>query len=94
MSIVLPEPLPEPAQPHRIRSERAVTALLAERQETAAFATHKKYRLLLTKFREFFITRGHAFIDQWERLRCAIRTSLGINPATGARRMAMLRPSF
>ena len=43
---------------------------------------------------EFFITRGHAFIDQWERLRCAIRTSLGINPATGARRMAMLRPSF
>src|ERR1019366_775990 len=90
-----PEPLPEPPQPHRVTAERAVTAFLAELNETAAFATHKKYRLLLTKFKEFSIQRSYAFIDQWEPTDVRdFRTSWAINPQTGARRMAMLKPFF
>jgi hypothetical protein len=38
-----PVPLPEPAQAHRAAIERTVTGFLAELQENAAFATHKKY---------------------------------------------------
>ena len=38
---------------HRVTIERAVKAFLDELQETAAFATHKKYRLLLTKLKAF-----------------------------------------
>ena len=83
--VILPEPLPEPAQPHRVTAERAVTAFLAELNETAAFATHKKYRLLLTKFKEFSIQRSYAFIDQWEPTDVRdFRTSWAINPQTGA----------
>ncbi len=37
----------------RITIERAVKAFLDELQETAALATHKKYRLLMTKLNEF-----------------------------------------
>jgi hypothetical protein len=93
--VVLAEPLPQPAQPRRIAVEHAVTAFLRELQETAAFATHKKYRLLLTKFKEFSIQRGYAFIDQWEPTDVRdFRTSWAINPQTGARCMAMLKPFF
>jgi site-specific recombinase XerC len=93
--VVVPEPLPEPTQPHRVTVERAVTAFLLELNETAAFATHKKYRLLLIKFKEFSIVRGYVMIDQWEPTDVRdFRTSWAINPQTGARRMAMLKPFF
>ena len=93
--VTVPEPLPEAAQPHRAAIERAVTAFLAELQETAAFATHKKYRLLLTKFKEFSTQRGYVMVDQWEPTDVRdFRTSWAINPQTGARRMAMLKPFF
>src|SRR5580692_9440348 len=79
--IELPEPLPEPMQPHRATIERAVPAFLAELQETAAFATHKKYRLLLTSFKGFSIQRGYVMIDQWEPTDVRdFRTSWAINP--------------
>jgi hypothetical protein len=48
----VPEPLPRPAEPHRVTIDRAVKAFLAELHETLAFATHKKYRLLLKRFVE------------------------------------------
>ena len=50
---MIPEPLPEFTKPHRATVTHAVQASLAELQETAAFATHKNYRLLLTKMVEF-----------------------------------------
>jgi hypothetical protein len=59
------EPLPE-SKPRRITVEHAVKAFLAELQETAAFATHKKYRLLLTKMIEFSEKHGYVMVDQWE----------------------------
>jgi integrase len=92
---IVPEPLPETAQPHRVTIERAVKAFLDELQETAAFATHKKYRLLLTKLIEFSEKRGYVMIDQWEPTDVReFRTSWAINPQTGARRMSMLKPFF
>jgi integrase len=91
----VPAPLPDPAQPHRVTIEYAVKAFLAELQETAAFATHKKYRLLLTKLIEFSQKRGYVMIDQWEPTDVRdFRTSWAINPRTGARRMSMLKPFF
>jgi integrase len=91
--ITLPEPLPELTQPSRVTIERAVKAFLAELQQTAALATHKKYRLLLTKLKEFSDKRGYVMIDQWEPTDVReFRTSWAINPQTGARRMSMLKP--
>ena len=57
--VMIPEPLPEFTKPHRATVAHAVKAFLAELQETAAFATHKKYRLLLTKMVEFSEKRGY-----------------------------------
>jgi integrase len=88
-------PPPEPSGPQRIGIEKAVKSFLDELAETAAFATHKKYRLLLTKFIEFSTQRGYAMIDQWEPTDVRdFRTSWAINPRTGARRMSMLKPFF
>jgi integrase len=79
----------------RIAVEHAVKVFLAELSETIAAGTHKKYRLLLTKFKEFSIARGYVMIDQWETADVReFRTSWAINPRTGARRMAMLKPFF
>jgi integrase len=92
---VIPEPPPEPASPRRVTIQHAVATFLAELQETIAFATHKKYRLLLNKFKEFSTARGYVMIDQWEPSDVReFRTSWAINPRTGARRMAMLKPFF
>jgi integrase len=94
------EPAPQPAQPgetgpKRIAIDRAVEIFLAELKETIAVGTHKKYRLLLTKFKEFSTARGYVMIDQWETSDVReFRTSWAINPRTGARRMAMLKPFF
>jgi len=88
-------PLPEFNRPHRAAVAHAGKAFLAELQETAAFATHKKYRLLLTKMVAFSEKRGYIMIDQWEPPDVReFRTSWAINPQTGARRMSMLKPFF
>jgi site-specific recombinase XerD len=90
-----PPPPPEFAQRSRTTVELAVKTFLAELQETIASGTHKKYRLLLTKFKEFSTARGYVMIDQWETPDVReFRTSWAINPRTGARRMAMLKPFF
>src|SRR6266853_1587554 len=91
-----PEPAPSSeAGPKRITIEHAVKVFLAELQETIAPSTHKKYRLLLTKLKEFSASRGYVMIDQWETSDVReFRTSWAINPRTGARRMAMLKPFF
>jgi hypothetical protein len=79
----------------RATVEHAVKTFLAELQETIASTTHKKYRLLLTKFKKFSTSRGYVMIDQWETSDVReFRTSWAINPRTGARRMAMLKPFF
>jgi integrase len=81
--------------PKRIAIDHAVQVFLAEIQETIAVGTHKKYRLLLTKFKEFSTARGYVMIDQWETSDVReFRTSWAINPCTGARRMAMMKPFF
>jgi integrase len=49
----------------------------------------------LTKLKEFSEQRGYIMIDQWEPMDVRdFRTSWAINPRTGARRMAMLKPFF
>ena len=86
---------PEPVRSQRVTIEHAVKSFLAELQESISFGTHKKYRLLLTKFEEFSTQRGYVMIDQWEPIDVReFRTSWAINPRTGARRMAMLKPFF
>src|ERR1700678_3668176 len=60
-----PQPLPEQS-PHRVAISMATKAFLDELQETAAFATHKKYRLLMARLNKFSEQRGYVMIDQWE----------------------------
>jgi integrase len=93
--VIAPQALPETTVSQRVTIERAVKTFLAELQETIAAGTHKKYRLLLTKLKEFSEQRGYIMIDQWEPMDVReFRTSWAINPRTGARRMAMLKPFF
>jgi len=50
---------------------------------------------LLAKLKEFSTARGYIMIGQWEPSDVReFRTSWAINPRTGARRMAMLKPFF
>jgi integrase len=94
----IPAPQPPPAvEPNskRITIEHATKAFLAELRETAAFATHKKYRLLLKRFEELSDTLGYVMIDQWEPADVRqFRSAWGVSPATAVRRMAMLKPFF
>jgi integrase len=88
-------PPQESAPSERITVEHAVKVFLAELSETIAAGTHKKYRLLLSKLKEFSTARGYVMIDQWDTADVReFRTSWAINPRTGARRMAMLKPFF
>src|SRR5438876_795821 len=75
-TIVVPEPAPDPASPRPVTIEHAITTFLAELQETIASGTHKKYLLLLTKFKEFSNARGYVMIDPDLR---EFRTSRAIN---------------
>ena len=91
--VTIADPLPATITPRRVTVEHAVATFLAELHEAIALSTHKKYRLLLTKFKEFSTTRGYVMIDQWEPSDVReFRTSWAVNPQTGARRMAMLKP--
>jgi len=81
------EPTPQVARasetgPKPVAIDHTVKVFLAELQETIAVGTHKKYRLLLTKFKEFSVARGSVMIDQWETSDVReFRTSLGHQPA-------------
>jgi integrase len=89
-----PQPLPEPSS-HRVAVSTATKTFLDELQETAAFATHKKYRLLMARLNEFSEQRGYVMIDQWEPIDVReFRSTWPLSPQTAVRRMAMLKPFF
>jgi len=89
-----PQPLPEPS-PHRVAVSTATQTFLDELQETAAFATHKKYRLLMARLKKFSEQRGYVMIDQWEPIDVRqFRSTWPLSPQTAVRRMAMLKPFF
>jgi hypothetical protein len=91
----VPQPIPEPEQPQRATIHKSVKSFLAELHETAAFATHKKYRLLLNKFQAFSEKRGYAMIDQWEPIDVReFRSSWAVSPQTAGRNMSMMKPFF
>jgi len=70
----------------RISIENACKAFLTEGQEHAAFATQKKYRLMLAKFRAFSANRGYTLIDQWGPSDVRdFRSSWSISPQTAQR---------
>jgi integrase len=72
-----------------------VKLFLSELQETAAFATHKKYRLVLKSLEKFSLERGYIFIDQGEPFDVRqFRSTWPVSPQTAVRRMAMLKPFF
>jgi hypothetical protein len=91
--VVLPEPLPQPAQPHSASIERPVAAFLAELQDRRL--RDPEIPPAPDQIHEFSITRGYAFIDQWQPTGVRdFRTSSAINPQTAASRVAMLKPFF
>src|SRR6266404_7453785 len=91
----VPQPAPEPPAldtPARVTIERSVKSFLAEFQETAATATQKKYRLLLSKFKEFSTQRGYVMIDQWGPADVReFRSSWPVSPQTAARQITTLK---
>lgn len=90
----IPQPVAEPTH-RRISVEHATIAFLDELKETAAFATHKKYRLLMKRLIRFSEERGFVMIDQWEPADVRqFRSTWPVSPPTAVRRMAMLKPFF
>jgi hypothetical protein len=51
-----------------LRDRTGNQAFLDELQEPAAFATHKKYRLLMARLVKFAEQHGYVMIDRWEPL--------------------------
>jgi integrase len=89
-----PEPVPD-AEPHRCPIAQAARMFLDELRETAAFATHKKYRLLMARLERFSEQRGYVMVDQWEPIDVRqFRSTWPVSPQTAVRRMAMLKPFF
>ena len=92
--VLVPEPLPK-SDPTRFPIAQATKSFLDEIQETAAFATHKKYRLLMARLNRFSEERGYVMIDQWDPLDVRqFRSTWPVSPQTAVRRMAMLKPFF
>jgi integrase len=97
---VRPEPPPPAvevatAASQRIAIDKAIKAFSAEFQEHAAFATQKKYRLMLNKLKAFSDERGYLMIDQWGPADVReFRSSWNVSPRTAPRRMSMLRSFF
>lgn len=86
---------PESSSRRRRSIPDACKLFLDELSETAAFATHKKYRLLMVRLVKFSEERGYVYIDQWEPLDVRqFRSTWPVSPQTGVRRMAMLKPFF
>jgi hypothetical protein len=93
--VILPPPVVAASEPQRITIETATKTFLDELRETAAFATHKKYRLFLNRLVVFSHQRGYVMIDQWEPLDVRqFRSTWPVSPPTAVRRMAMLKPFF
>src|SRR5208283_3247187 len=93
--VIIPEPLPESTSPSRVTIERASKSFLNELQQTAAFSTCKKYRLLLKKFSEFAEQRGYVMLDQWEPSDVReFRSSWAMSQQTAARCLALLKVFF
>jgi integrase len=97
---IKPETVPqpasrEPASAHRVPIARAVKTYLAEFSEHAAYATQKKYRLMLNKLTSFSEQRGYVMIDQWgpSDIR-EFRSSWNVSARTAPRRMSMVRSFF
>jgi len=88
-------PAAEPASAKRFPIERAIKTYLAEFSEHAAFATQKKYRLMLNKLTSFSEQRGYVMIDQWgpSDIR-EFRSSWNVSARTAPRRMSMVRSFF
>jgi integrase len=73
----------------------ACRLFLAELSETAAFATCKKYRLLMARLVRFSEERGYVRLDQWQPIDVRqFRSTWPVSPQTAVRRMAMLKPFF
>jgi len=93
-----PEPppvIPPSENKKRMAIAPACKLFLVELSETAAFATHKKYRLLMARFEKFSAERGYVMIDQWEPLDVRqFRSTWPVSPQTAVRRMAMMKPFF
>lgn len=89
-----PELLPE-QKSHRMAIANATKLFLTEMKETAALATHKKYRLLMARLVKFSEERGYVMIDQWQPLDVRqFRSTWPVSPQTAVRRMAMMKPFF
>jgi len=96
-------PAPEPPPPNNAPAvdpkgtpiEKAVKTYLAEFGEHAAFATQKKYRLMLNNLKSFSEERGYIMIDQWgpSDIR-EFRSSWNVSARTVPRRMSMVRSFF
>jgi integrase len=87
-------PLPEPER-RRTTIEHAVKTFLTELEEHAAFATQKKYRLVLKNFEQFSYLKGFIYIDQWNPADIReFRSSWQVSPRTAPRRMSMMRSFF
>ncbi|HEY4089445.1 MAG TPA: tyrosine-type recombinase/integrase, partial [Bryobacteraceae bacterium] len=85
----------EQSRPKGTAIADACKLFLDELSESAAFATHKKYRLLMARLAKFSEQRGYVLIDQWEPLDVRqFRSTWPVSPQTGVRRMAMLKPFF
>lgn len=93
-AIVPPEALRAHA-PNRFPIAQATKLFLDELKQSAALATHKKYRLLMARFNRFSEERGYVMIDQWQPLDVRqFRMTWPVSPQTAVRRMAMLKPFF
>ena len=100
-SVTVSEPLQSNSNPsdgtqaNRTTIERAVKTYLAEFGEHAAFATQKKYRLMLNKLKSFSDERGYVMIDQWGPSDVReFRSSWNVSARTAPRRMSMVRSFF
>jgi integrase/recombinase XerD len=94
------EPVPPAPNTTSLAAKRttiahAVEAFRNEFQEHAAFATQKKYRLMLNKLVSFSEHRGYIMIDQWGTSDVReFRSSWNVSPQTAPRRMSMVRAFF
>jgi integrase len=91
--------MPQPERPDTSTGRATITdackVFLDELAETAALATHKKYRLLMARFVKFSEERGYVMIDQWEPMDVRqFRSTWPVSPQTAVRRMAMMKPFF
>jgi integrase len=94
-------PAPQSERPERSELttrktiDSAVKTYLAEFGEHAAFATQKKYRLMLNKLKSFSDERGYIMIDQWGPSDVReFRSSWNVSARTAPRRMSMVRSFF